>query len=296
MSFTPIDDGLMRRRDLTIGAKCLLGRLKRYAHKSGKCYPSLPTLATELGTSVDSIRRFLAQLKDAGLVRVAKAGLGRGNSTNYVLSDASEKVAETPPFKDPRKGSRNTPFSGSVKGSKSATEKVAKVRLEKVANPPYKETIVGRKKQEKRQVERNVKPNGFSPESDRRKTNGNFQVTVADAEALQRLMFDTTGKTEKVETALRWLRPARRAEGWWDIERQLREKLATNRPRNNAWFRTVLQNEFGLSPSDAESQKSELIERFRQAIMIKDPTKRMLAAQRCTEDAEKNGISLMTVI
>ena len=40
VSFTPIDDGLMRRPDLKFGAKCLFGRLKRYAHKSGKCYPS----------------------------------------------------------------------------------------------------------------------------------------------------------------------------------------------------------------------------------------------------------------
>ena len=88
----------MRRPDLTFGAKCLLGRLKRYGQKTGKIYPSLPTLATELGTSIDSIRRFLAQLKDASLVRVVKAGLGRGNSTNYVLSNTPEKVAETPPF------------------------------------------------------------------------------------------------------------------------------------------------------------------------------------------------------
>ena len=86
----------MRRRDLTFGAKCLLGRLGRYGQKSGRVYPSLRTLATELGTSIDSIRRFVEQLKKAGLVRVAKAGLGRGNSTNYLLCDTQEKVAKPP--------------------------------------------------------------------------------------------------------------------------------------------------------------------------------------------------------
>ena len=96
--FTPIPDSIMRRRNLTFGAKCLWGRLDRYGQKSGRVYPSLLTFATELGTSIDSIRRFLAQLKDASLVRVVKAGLGRGNSTNYVLSNTPEKVAETPPF------------------------------------------------------------------------------------------------------------------------------------------------------------------------------------------------------
>jgi len=107
--FTPIPDSIMRRRDLKFGAKCLLGRLKRYAYKSGQCYPSLPTLATELGTSLDSIRRFIAQLKKAGLIRVSEAGLGRGNSTNYVLCDSPEKVAAHP-IKESPKGSRTPPL------------------------------------------------------------------------------------------------------------------------------------------------------------------------------------------
>ena len=293
--FTPVPDSIMRRRNLMFGARCLFGRLERYAYKTGKCYPSLPRLATELGTSPDSIKRFVTQLKTAGLVRVAKTGLGRGNSTNYVLCSPQEKGVEPPPFKKPPKGSRNAPFSGSEKGCKSAPEKGAKVRSEKGAKPPPKETIVGRNRQGNRQEPRRVKTNGFSPESERRKTDGNYKATMADAEALTRLMFDTTGKTEKVDTALRWLRPARRAEGWYDIETQLRETLAklatTNRPRNNAWFRTVLVNEFGLSPGDAESQKSEFIERYRKAIALKDPGERVLEAMRCAEEAEKAGIS-----
>jgi len=268
--FTPIPDFIMRRRDLTHGAKCLWGRLDRYAQKNGQCYPSLPTLATELGTSIDSIRRFIAQLKNAGLIRVAKAGLGRGNSTNYTLCSTPEKVAETPPFKEPGKG------------SKSATEKVA--------NPPSKETIVGRKKQEMRQVEPNVKTNGFSFEPDRRKNDGNYQATVADAEALRRLMFERTGRSETVSTALGWLRLAPRADGWADVEQQLQSKLVSHKPRSNAWFKTVIQNQFSVSPDEAESQRSDFIRDYRAAIALADPAERSLAAQRCVEEAQACGI------
>ncbi len=91
-------------------------------------------------------------------------------------------------------------------------------------------------------------------------------------------MFDTTGKTEKVETALRWLRPARRAEGYWDIEKQLGEKLASNRPRTNAWFKTVIQNLFSVSPDEAESQRSDFIRDYRAAIALANPAERSLAA------------------
>ena len=236
----------MRRRDLTLGAKCLLGRLKRYAFKTGKCYPSLPTLASELGTSVDSVKRFRAQLTEADLISVAKVGRGSGNSTNYVLHDTPEKGAETPP----------------------------------------KETIVGRKKQEKRQDPPAVKVNGFPSESDRRKKTTDYQATLADGEAFVKLMFDAIGKTEKVDTALRWLRLARRAKGWWDIERVLREKMSSNPPRSNAWFKTVLENQFGLSPGDTASQKSDFIERYRKATR----ENKYLEAMQCAEEAAKAGI------
>ena len=68
--FTPIHDSIMSRRDLAFGPKCLFGRLYRYGQKDGKIFPSLPTLATELGTSPDSVKRFRDQLTDAGLIRV----------------------------------------------------------------------------------------------------------------------------------------------------------------------------------------------------------------------------------
>ena len=275
----------MRRSDLTFGAKCLLGRLKRYGQKSSEIFPSLPSLARELGTSLSSLKRFMAELKDNGLVRVAKAGLGRRNTNYYELCSPPKKGSDPAPFKKPKKGFRSGPFFGSGKGFRPSQKKGS--------DPAYKETIVGRKKQGKRQEPSEVKGNGFSSGSDRRKNTGTYQATLADGEAFVKLMFDATGKTEKVETALRWLRLARRVEGWWQIDRTLREKLASNPPRNNAWFKTVLQNEFGLSPSDAASQKSDLVERYRKAIMLPDPAERSLEAQRCMEEAANHGISLM---
>ena len=153
--FTPIRDFIMRRSDLTFGAKCLLGRLERYA-QGGKCNPSLPTLGGELAISADQAKRYIVQLKNAGLVRSETVGRGRGNSTNYVLCSMKEKGATLLGFLHRKKG----------------------------AITPSKETIVGRKRQFKKQDRRH----GFSHESDRPPNNGFYQPSMADAEALRRLM------------------------------------------------------------------------------------------------------------
>jgi len=137
-----------------------------------------------------------------------------------------------------------------------------------------------------------TKTDSASCEADRRKTNGNYQATLADGEAFVKLMFDATGKTEKVETALRWLRLARRAEGWWEIERVLREKMSRNHVRSNAWFGAVLQNEFGLSPGDAESQRSDLNNRYREAVKSGD----YIEAMRVAEEADKAGVPVLNSI
>lgn len=143
---------------------------------------------------------------------------------------------------------------------------------------------------------RKAKINGVSLEAEPRKTNGNYQATVAEAEALRALMFEHTGKTETVETALGWLRLAQRADGWADIEQRLRGKLASHKPRSNAWFRTVLANEFGLSPHDTALQILEVTQRYREAIKLKDPQERSLKAQRCMEQAQAHGIAHSTLM
>ena len=110
-----------------------------------------------------------------------------------------------------------------------------------------------------------------------------------DARAFAQLMFRTTGKAEKPETALSWLRLAPRAKGWPDIERALRDKLARNRPRNNAWFRKVLENEYGLSPDDKDSIVEELKQRYLNALRL-PPNERNIECMRAVEEAKNYGI------
>lgn len=122
-----------------------------------------------------------------------------------------------------------------------------------------------------------------------RPTNGRYAPTMDDARAFNQLMFTATNKTEKLETALSWLRLARRAKGWTDIERALRDKLARNPPRNNAWFRKVLENEYGLSPDDKDSIVEELKQRYLNAVRL-PPEQRSVECMRLLEEAESHGI------
>jgi hypothetical protein len=64
-----IPDSVMSLRTLKPVAKLLLGRLYKYAGERDRCNPSLPTLAGELGASVDTIGRSLKELEGRGFIR-----------------------------------------------------------------------------------------------------------------------------------------------------------------------------------------------------------------------------------
>ena len=72
----------------------------------------------------------------------------------------------------------------------------------------------------------------------------------------------------------------------------MREKIARKRPENNAWFKTVLENNFGLSPGDTQDQRSELIERYRKAIMDGN----QVEAQRVIEQGVEAGVPVFRSI
>lgn len=85
-TFAPIPNSVLRRTDLSHGAKLCCGRLIQYAGKSNKAFPKLPTLAGELGMSIRAVQRFLVELESHGLIQTQRRG--RGQSNAYVLDNA----------------------------------------------------------------------------------------------------------------------------------------------------------------------------------------------------------------
>ena len=169
-----------------------------------------------------------------------------------------------------------------------------------------KQTIVGRKQKEKENRQQAVGEDRASPQpakssnskeeshTDRRLDNDFYRPTMNDAEALCSVMFAATGKTESVETARRWLDPARRARDYQEIEHYLKGRIAQcepeMRPRTNAWFQTTIKNRFGLSPSDSTELKGDYSRRYRAAIATGDPKQRNLEAQQVLEEAARDGL------
>ena len=103
-----------------------------------------------------------------------------------------------------------------------------------------------------------------------RPTNGSpYRPTLEDAELFRQFMFRSTGKSENRETALSWLRQAARAGSYADIEYFLEDRFKRyDRPRNNAWFHTCIENEFGLSPEGKIVLVEEMQGRFREAVKL----------------------------
>lgn len=72
-----IPNWLMRRNEISAGAKLTYARLCQYAGQNGKAWPSQQTMAEELGLkSVDQIGRYMKELSDNNLVIRERRGLG----------------------------------------------------------------------------------------------------------------------------------------------------------------------------------------------------------------------------
>jgi len=65
-----IPEALVRYRGLTSGAKVAYGRLARYAGENGECYPSIPTLAKEIGVGVTQARTYVHELRSKRFIAI----------------------------------------------------------------------------------------------------------------------------------------------------------------------------------------------------------------------------------
>lgn len=77
--FTQIPNAILRRPDVSAGAKLTYMALLSYAWQQGSCFPGQDRLAEDTGAGKRSVVRYLQELQVAGLLVVKRRGLGRTN-------------------------------------------------------------------------------------------------------------------------------------------------------------------------------------------------------------------------
>ena len=133
LTFAPIPNDILRRTDLSHGAKLCCARLIQYADKDGQAFPKLKTLGEELGCSPRNVQRFIAELEDHKLLRIQQRGRGQSNIyhvdksvlihssklTTTNLSTLNRTDSSTPDTTDP-----STPYKGRKEHLKKEIEKI----------------------------------------------------------------------------------------------------------------------------------------------------------------------------
>jgi hypothetical protein len=106
--FTLIPNTILRRPDLTPGAKLTYIVLLSYAWQQDHCFPGQSTLARDLGAGRRSVVRYLQELKSVGLLGVQRRGLGHTNV--YTLNRWRDTGSATLAHPDVPEGTHlNTP-------------------------------------------------------------------------------------------------------------------------------------------------------------------------------------------
>jgi hypothetical protein len=146
-SFTQIPNTILRRPELSAGAKLTYMVLLSYAWQQDSCFPGQSTLATDLGAGQRSVIRYLRELQQAGLLRVKRRGLGKTNL--YTLArwerTGSAKMAlqEMPTLSRPKVPNwhpKNT-HENQIQKNKDSMSNQFDVKQMEVANISPKEEI-----------------------------------------------------------------------------------------------------------------------------------------------------------
>ena len=213
----------------------------------------------------------------------------RNHKADQVIEDAGT-YRESQSAKG-KKGGRPKKSPGLTPAKPTKSPSVAPVKPATSQTPE-----ATRKTQEpSRSVVKENKEKVSSPPTDR-PTKPSYRPTLKDARELQDIMLRATGKAETDQTTIAWLRATKSAEGFHQVKQVIELKLSKHKPNSNAWFKTVLQDQFGVSPADAEDARKNYVERYRNAISLSDPKERSAAAQACFEEAAEAGISILNSI
>lgn len=77
--FTQVPNLLLKRTDLSHGAKIAYAMLLAYAWGTEKCFPGQARLAADMGVERKAVIRYLQELKDKDFITVTRRGMGKTN-------------------------------------------------------------------------------------------------------------------------------------------------------------------------------------------------------------------------
>lgn len=91
-AYTP--NWLLRRKEVTMSAKVLYGRLIQYCNPEGVAFPKIPELAEEVGLSERQVGRVLAELEANNLIRSRQRGFKQSNEYRFLWHEWISEAAE----------------------------------------------------------------------------------------------------------------------------------------------------------------------------------------------------------
>ncbi len=77
--FTQVPNVILRNRELSMGAKLAYAVLLSYAWQDKSCFPGQERMARDMGCIEKSVRTYLKELQEAGVLLVKRRGQGKTN-------------------------------------------------------------------------------------------------------------------------------------------------------------------------------------------------------------------------
>ena len=77
--WTGVPNFILESTEISAGAKLTYAMLLKYAREQDECFPGQDRLGRDMGHGERSVRRWLKELKKAGLVSIKQRGQGRPN-------------------------------------------------------------------------------------------------------------------------------------------------------------------------------------------------------------------------
>lgn len=142
-----IPNWLLKRTELSPGAKLCYARLAQFSGKDGECFPKQVTLAEELGVTRSMVIRYLKELRVMALIERKRRGLTKSNRYFFLHHPWMEFAKKADLASSSSTNTQEVPHVGSLVGAEDEQPDVADLQL-----PPISRRESNLKEPEKRNV------------------------------------------------------------------------------------------------------------------------------------------------